>query len=65
MTKEQAQEKIAEIKTQMNDPKLCEGTASIYTRVSGYYRALNNFNNGKKQEVTERKHYTLQNKEYK
>ena len=58
-TKEQAQEKITEIETQMNDPKLCEGTASVYTRVSGYYRAVNNFNNGKKQEVKERKHYAV------
>lgn len=59
MTKEQAKEKITEIETQMNDAKLCEGTASVYTRVSGYYRALNNFNNGKKQEVSERKHYSV------
>lgn len=59
MTKEMAQEKIAEIETQMNDPKLCEGTASVYTRVSGYYRAVNNFNNGKRAEVKERKHYAV------
>ena len=61
MTKEQAKEKITEIESKMNDPKLCEGTASVYTRVSGYYRALNNFNNGKKQEVSERKHYSMCN----
>ena len=54
-----AQEKIQEIEYKMNDPKLCEGTASVYTRVSGYYRALNNFNNGKKREVSERKHYSV------
>ena len=54
-----AKEKITEIEAQMNDSKLCEGTASVYTRVSGYYRALNNFNNGKKQEVSERKHYSV------
>lgn len=54
-----AKEKITEIEAQMNDPKLCEGTASVYTRVSGYYRAVNNFNNGKKQEVKERKHYNV------
>ena len=59
MTKEQVKEKITEIEAQMNDPKLCEGTASVYTRVSGYYRAVNNFNNGKKQEVKERKHYNV------
>lgn len=59
MTKEQAKEKITEIESKMNDPKLCEGTASVYTRVSGYYRAVNNFNNGKKQEVKERKHYNV------
>ena len=56
-----AQEKITEIESKMNDPLLCEGTASVYTRVSGYYRALNNFNNGKKQEVSERKHYSVNN----
>lgn len=62
MTKEQVQEKITEIETKMNNPKLCEGTASVYTRVSGYYRAVANFNAGKRQEVKERKHYNV--KEY-
>ena len=56
-----AQEKITEIESKMNDPLLCEGTASVYTRISEYYRALNNFNNGKKQEVSERKHYSVNN----
>jgi anaerobic ribonucleoside-triphosphate reductase len=59
MTKEQIQEKIQEITDKMNDSKLCEGTASVYTRVSGYYRSVSNFNNGKRQEVTERKHYSV------
>ena len=58
-SQEKIQEKITEIESKMNDPKLCEGTASVYTRVSGYYRAVNNFNNGKKREVLERKHYSV------
>lgn len=61
MTREQILEKITEIETKMNSPKLCEGTASIYTRVSGYYRAVTNFNDGKKREVAERKHYNVEN----
>lgn len=59
MTNETINNKIEELERAMNDPKLCEGTASVYTRVSGYYRAVNNFNEGKKREVAERKHYKV------
>lgn len=41
----------------MEDPSLCEGTASVYSRVSGYYRATELWNKGKAQEFKERKVY--------
>lgn len=50
-------EKILEA---MNDPHLCEGTASTYTRISGYYRPIQGcWNDGKVQEYKERKEYKL------
>lgn len=48
-----------QIESAMNDPKLCEGTASIYERVTGYYRNVSNWNKGKSQEEKDRKAYTL------
>ena len=43
----------------MNDPNLCMGTASTYSRISGYYRPINAWNDGKAQEYKERKEYKL------
>lgn len=51
--------KKEEIESRIKDPKLCEGTASIYARVTGYYRSVGNWNRGKAQEFIERKEYSL------
>ena len=51
--------KKEEIESRIKDPKLCEGTASIYARVTGYYRNVSNWNKGKAQEFIERKEYSL------
>jgi ribonucleoside-triphosphate reductase len=52
-------EKITETEQKRDDPKLCEGTATAYSRVSGYYRAVKNWNAGKKSEFKQRKEYQL------
>lgn len=36
-----------------------------YSRIVGYYRPINNWNNGKKQEFRERKNYNIENFEVK
>jgi hypothetical protein len=50
-------EQIAEIEGLMNDPNLCFGTASTYSRVTGYFRPVENFCHGKRQEYMERNEY--------
>jgi GH24 family phage-related lysozyme (muramidase) len=50
-------EQIKEIEGKINDPYLCFGTASVYTRCTGYYRAVENFNWGKRREYLERVSY--------
>lgn len=72
--KETAEKKIdaqiAELTRAMANPDLAQGTASEFSRVSGYYRAakyVNNytgkmdssFNTGKNQEFKERKMYKV------
>jgi len=54
-------EQIDQINRKLNDPHLCEGTSSTYSRVSGYYRATENWNNGKIQEFQERLEYEFKN----
>lgn len=57
---EKINEKIEQVKTEMNDPHLCEGTADTYSRVSGYYRSVQGgWNNGKQQEFAERQEYSI------
>jgi len=56
---EKIDEQIAQIEARLNDPRLCEGTADTYTRVSGYYRPAENFNLGKQEEFTQRREYAL------
>lgn len=58
--------KLAKIKEQrneiikaLNDPNLMEGTASSYSRITGYYRCTQNWNVGKKSELSDRKLYNL------
>jgi anaerobic ribonucleoside-triphosphate reductase len=51
--------KKKDIENKLNDPKLCEGTASVYARITGYYRSVANWNKGKSEEYKERKEYTL------
>jgi len=56
---ERIDEQIQQIQSKLNDPKLCEGTAECYTRVSGYYRPVTNFNDGKQAEFTQRVEYSI------
>lgn len=37
----------------------CGGETEVYTRIVGYYRALRNWNNGKKSEYEQRRTYTV------
>lgn len=51
--------KIEEIELKMNDRELCMGTASTYSRITGYWRPIENWNAGKRQEYIERLEYSL------
>jgi len=51
MTKQELIDKIAQIKQRPN-PK-------VYTRITGYYRATENFNDAKLAELKQRKHYKV------
>lgn len=54
------QEEKQNIILAMNDPNFCMGTASTYSRISGYYRPIQGcWNEGKAQEYKERKEYKL------
>ena len=53
------EEQIVQIKSKINDPHLCDGTAEVYTRISGYYRPTSNFNDGKVAEFTQRLEYSI------
>jgi ribonucleoside-triphosphate reductase len=55
----QIDNEIAKISGFIKDPSLCENTASIWTRISGYFRPVENFNDGKQQEFLERLEYKL------
>jgi hypothetical protein len=69
MTKEKINEQIKELEEKISSPNLCLGTASTYTRISGYYRPLvtygpngeqfGGWNKGKLQEYMERREYEL------
>ena len=54
---EKLDEQINMIKQKLADPKLCEGTAEIYSRISGYYRPVSAYNDGKAQEFMQRVEY--------
>jgi hypothetical protein len=52
-------EKINALELKLNDSHLCEGTALLESRVSGYYRPVRSWNQGKQQEFKERFEYNL------
>jgi anaerobic ribonucleoside-triphosphate reductase len=56
---EKLNEQIAQVEGKLNDPHLCEGTSDILTRVSGYYRSVSAFNDGKAAEYSERQEYKI------
>jgi anaerobic ribonucleoside-triphosphate reductase len=53
------EEEIQQVQAKMKDPKLCAHTLDVQSRISGYYRSLNNWNPGKAQEFTERSEYKV------
>lgn len=51
---------LQEIDKDIAETKAAELTGTpteVYTRIVGYYRSLRNWNRGKRQEYTERKHF--------
>jgi anaerobic ribonucleoside-triphosphate reductase len=56
---EQINEDIMKVQAKLNDSKLCRGTLDCQTRVSGYYRSISAFNEGKTQEFQERNEYKI------
>jgi len=59
MTLELIELAIRNIENKLNDPDLCKGTASTYSRVTGYYRATENWCNGKQAEYKQRLGYRV------
>lgn len=53
------EKEIDEVKKEMSSPDLCRGTASTYSRISGYYRPVENWNDGKATEFNERQEYSI------
>jgi anaerobic ribonucleoside-triphosphate reductase len=56
---EKIDEQIKQIDDAMADPQLAQGSAQIYSRISGYYRAIQNWNTGKRAEFEARKEYLV------
>jgi anaerobic ribonucleoside-triphosphate reductase len=56
---EEIDNEIKAAEEKLNDPSLCLGTASTYSRVSGYYRSVSRWNNGKEQEFKDRETYSF------
>ena len=56
---EKLDEQINQIKEKLNSPKLCDGTAETYSRISGYYRPVSAWNAGKTAEFTQRVEYSI------
>jgi hypothetical protein len=52
-------EQINQIEEKINDRNLCEGSASTYSRITGYYRPVQNWNQGKREEYRQRVEYEL------
>ncbi len=52
----------------MEETKTCDRKTEVFSRVVGYFRPVNNWNEGKKEEFKERKEFTeeksMQNKLY-
>jgi hypothetical protein len=51
------EEQIKEIESKINDPDLCFGTASVWSRITGYWRPIENWCAGKKAEYAGRIEY--------
>jgi len=56
---EKIEEQINEVKIKLADPKLCAGTLQTASRVSGFYRPVESWNQGKRQEFAERAEYNV------
>jgi anaerobic ribonucleoside-triphosphate reductase len=56
---EKIDQQINQIKEKINDQNLCNGTAATWTRITGYYRAVEFFNDGKQQEFSQRLEYSI------
>ena len=59
ITIDEIDKQIEDIKKKMSDPNLCEGSADVYTRCSGFYRPVSAFNAGKVAEFEKRLEYFL------
>jgi anaerobic ribonucleoside-triphosphate reductase len=57
MNLQELNKQIEQIETELNDSNLCANTASTLTRISGYYRAVENWNTGKRAEFDDRVQY--------
>ena len=50
---------IAEIEKSLSEPEKLGSETEVYSRISGYYRSIKNWNKGKFSELMERKDYSL------
>lgn len=51
------QNNLKELEEKASSPDLGKGTAAAFARITGYCRQISNMNEGKQQEVKERKTY--------
>lgn len=52
-------EQIDAIKEKLEHPETLGTKTAVFSRVTGYYRDVNNFNDGKTAEFKERKSYNI------
>jgi len=57
---EQIENKIMKLENKITDSELCRGTASTYSRITGYYRPVECWCTGKKSEYVERLEYIIE-----
>ena len=50
---------IAEIEKSLSEPEKLGSETEVYSRISGYYRSIKNWNKGKFSELVERKDYSM------
>lgn len=59
MSKEQLESEIKTVKDQLSHPESLGTKTSVYTRITGYFRNIADFNPGKLNEYKDRKSFNI------